>query len=143
MIKDLPKYGELPSVAIVTGKPSHLRLDMLSQILTLGNIHAHSKVVVMETCQGLLTGAVLERLGGYNNNNYYYYYYYCYYYYCILGYGQLVQVFYGDKPVRYEEREREGGGVRGRNRISQLGMKRERGRNRSNSNTIKRACVYC
>ena len=123
MTKDLPKYGELPSVAIVTGKPSHLRLDMLSQILTLGNIHAHSKVVVMETCQGLLTGAVLERLGGYNNNNYYYYYYSNY---CILGYGQLVQVFYGDKPVRYEER---GGRVRGRNS--------------SNSNTIKRACVYC
>ena len=103
---------------------------MLSQILTLGNIHAHSKVVVMETCQGLLTGAVLERLGGYNNNNNNYHYYYYYYYsnYCILGYGQLVQVFYGDKPVRYEERER---------------RERVRGRNRSNSNTIKRACVYC
>ncbi|XP_019851326.1 PREDICTED: tRNA (adenine(58)-N(1))-methyltransferase non-catalytic subunit TRM6-like isoform X1 [Amphimedon queenslandica] len=60
-------------------KICHLRLDMLSQILTLGNVHAHSRIVVMETCQGLLTGAVLERLGG-----------------C----GQVVQVFFGDKPVR-------------------------------------------
>ena len=39
-------------------------MDSLAQMLTIGNIHANSNIIVMETCQGLLTGAVLERLGG-------------------------------------------------------------------------------
>lgn len=43
---------------------SHLRYDTVAQMLTLGNVKAHSNVVVMETCQGLLLGAVLERMGG-------------------------------------------------------------------------------
>ena len=33
-------------------------------MLTFGNVHANCNVVVMETCQGLLIGAILERLGG-------------------------------------------------------------------------------
>jgi tRNA (adenine-N(1)-)-methyltransferase non-catalytic subunit len=60
-------------------KICHLRMDSLSLMLALGNIRAHSNVVVMETCQGLLTGAVLERMG---------------------GHGSVVQVFFGDNPVR-------------------------------------------
>ena len=36
----------------------------MAQMLTLANVRAGSKVVVMETCRGLLLGATLERLGG-------------------------------------------------------------------------------
>ena len=36
----------------------------MAQMLTLANVRADSKVVVMETCRGLLLGATLERLGG-------------------------------------------------------------------------------
>ena len=43
---------------------SFLRSDALAQILSLSNVHAHSNLLVMETTQGLLTGAMLERMGG-------------------------------------------------------------------------------
>lgn len=43
---------------------SHLRYDTLAQMLSLGNIHANSKVLVFETCAGLVLGAVMERMGG-------------------------------------------------------------------------------
>lgn len=43
---------------------SHLRYDTLAQMLTLANIHAGSKVLVFETCSGLVLGAVMERMGG-------------------------------------------------------------------------------
>lgn len=43
---------------------SHLRYDTLAQILTLGNIHAGSKIIVFETCAGLVLGSVMERMGG-------------------------------------------------------------------------------
>lgn len=33
-------------------------------MLTLANIHAGSKVLVFETCSGLVLGAVMERMGG-------------------------------------------------------------------------------
>ena len=33
-------------------------------MLTLGNIHAGGKVLVFETCAGLVLGAVMERMGG-------------------------------------------------------------------------------
>ncbi|KAK3749500.1 hypothetical protein QZH41_013480 [Actinostola sp. cb2023] len=45
-------------------KVCDLRPDALSQILTLANIRATSNVIVMEQCQGLVIGAVLERMGG-------------------------------------------------------------------------------
>jgi len=44
---------------------SHLRGDSLSHLLTMANIHAHSTSLVFETCNGLVTGAIAERLGGY------------------------------------------------------------------------------
>ncbi len=44
--------------------PSHLRVDALAQMLTMCNVHAHSNIIAMETCQGLLVGALLERMGG-------------------------------------------------------------------------------
>ncbi|XP_035686086.1 tRNA (adenine(58)-N(1))-methyltransferase non-catalytic subunit TRM6-like [Branchiostoma floridae] len=61
-------------------KICHLRVDTLSQMLTVGNIHAHSKVIVVDTCQGLVLGAVMERMG---------------------GLGTLVQVYHGDFPFRH------------------------------------------
>ncbi|XP_014671633.1 PREDICTED: tRNA (adenine(58)-N(1))-methyltransferase non-catalytic subunit TRM6-like [Priapulus caudatus] len=45
-------------------KVLNLRADSLAQMLTQTNIRAHSKVIVVESCQGLIVGAVLERLGG-------------------------------------------------------------------------------
>lgn len=44
--------------------PSHMRLDTVGQILTHSNVHAHSNMLIMETTQGLLLTAVLERMGG-------------------------------------------------------------------------------
>ncbi|KAE8287036.1 tRNA (adenine(58)-N(1))-methyltransferase non-catalytic subunit TRM6 [Larimichthys crocea] len=49
------------------GKICHLRYDTLAQMLTLANIHAGSKVLVFETCAGLVLGAVMERMGGYGS----------------------------------------------------------------------------
>nr|XP_043905274.1 tRNA (adenine(58)-N(1))-methyltransferase non-catalytic subunit TRM6 isoform X1 [Solea senegalensis] len=46
------------------GKICHLRYDTLAQMLTLGNVHAGSKVLVFETCAGLVLGSVMERMGG-------------------------------------------------------------------------------
>ncbi|KAM8946240.1 tRNA (adenine(58)-N(1))-methyltransferase non-catalytic subunit TRM6 [Pelodytes ibericus] len=61
------------------GKICQLRYDTLAQMLTLGNIHAGSKVLVMETCAGLVLGAVMERMG---------------------GYGSVIQMYPGGGPVR-------------------------------------------
>uniref|UniRef100_A0A8D2ZWE4 tRNA (adenine(58)-N(1))-methyltransferase non-catalytic subunit TRM6 n=1 Tax=Scophthalmus maximus TaxID=52904 RepID=A0A8D2ZWE4_SCOMX len=49
------------------GKICHLRYDALAQMLTLANIHAGSKVLVFETCAGLVLGSVMERMGGYGS----------------------------------------------------------------------------
>ncbi|XP_063300070.1 tRNA (adenine(58)-N(1))-methyltransferase non-catalytic subunit TRM6 isoform X1 [Pelobates fuscus] len=61
------------------GKICQLRHDTLAQMLTLGNIHAGSKVIVMETCAGLVLGAVMERMG---------------------GFGSVIQMYPGSGPVR-------------------------------------------
>ncbi|KAM4040253.1 tRNA (adenine(58)-N(1))-methyltransferase non-catalytic subunit TRM6 [Anomaloglossus baeobatrachus] len=61
------------------GKICQLRYDTLAQMLTFGNIHAGSKVIVMETCAGLVLGSVMERMG---------------------GYGSVVQLYAGGGPVR-------------------------------------------
>lgn len=61
------------------GKICHLRYDTLAQMLTLANIHAGSKVLVFETCAGLVLGAVMERMG---------------------GYGSVIQMYPGGEPVR-------------------------------------------
>lgn len=50
------------SVAMVT--LSQLRIDTISQVITMANVRAGNKMVVMETCQGLLIGATMERMGG-------------------------------------------------------------------------------
>lgn len=61
------------------GKICHLRYDTLAQMLTLANIHAGSKLLVFETCAGLVLGAVMERMG---------------------GHGSVVQLYPGGGPVR-------------------------------------------
>uniref|UniRef100_A0A8C1YRM5 tRNA (adenine(58)-N(1))-methyltransferase non-catalytic subunit TRM6 n=1 Tax=Cyprinus carpio TaxID=7962 RepID=A0A8C1YRM5_CYPCA len=58
---------------------SHLRYDTLAQILTLGNIHAGSKILVFETCAGLVLGSVMERMG---------------------GFGSVIQMYPGGGPTR-------------------------------------------
>ncbi|XP_033735564.1 tRNA (adenine(58)-N(1))-methyltransferase non-catalytic subunit TRM6-like [Pecten maximus] len=42
-----------------------MRVDSLAQILSRGNVRAHSTVAVVDTCMGLVVGAVMERLGGF------------------------------------------------------------------------------
>jgi len=43
---------------------SQLRIDSISQLITMANVRAGNRIIVMETCQGLLLGAILERMGG-------------------------------------------------------------------------------
>ena len=43
---------------------SKLRLDSLAQILTMANVRAHSRLLVAESCHGLVLGAVMDRMGG-------------------------------------------------------------------------------
>ncbi|XP_062981377.1 tRNA (adenine(58)-N(1))-methyltransferase non-catalytic subunit TRM6 [Elgaria multicarinata webbii] len=61
------------------GKINYLRYDTLAQMLTWGNVHAGNKMIVMETCAGLVLGAIMERMG---------------------GYGSIIQMYPGGGPVR-------------------------------------------
>lgn len=45
----------------------NVRHDTLGQILSYSNITSGQQVLVFETCQGLITGAIAERLGGYGS----------------------------------------------------------------------------
>jgi len=45
-------------------KICNLRVDSLAQLLTLSNVQSSSQVMIVETCIGLVLGAVAERLGG-------------------------------------------------------------------------------
>ena len=56
-----------------------IRPETLAQILTYSNVRSGSNVLLVESCQGLLTGSVLERLG----NN-----------------GKIVEVYPGSFPVK-------------------------------------------
>ncbi|KAG7460717.1 hypothetical protein MATL_G00201770 [Megalops atlanticus] len=60
------------------GKICHLRYDSLAQMLTLANVHAGTKMIVFETCAGLVLGAVMERMG---------------------GHGSVIQMYPGGGPV--------------------------------------------
>ncbi|XP_034966017.2 tRNA (adenine(58)-N(1))-methyltransferase non-catalytic subunit TRM6 [Zootoca vivipara] len=66
-------YGREP------GKINYLRYDTLAQMLTWGNVRAGNKMIVMETCAGLVLGAIMERMG---------------------GYGSIIQMYPGGGPVR-------------------------------------------
>ena len=56
-----------------------LRPDTLAQILSYSNVQFGSKVLMLETCQGLVAGSFLERLG---------------------GQGSILQLYQGSFPVR-------------------------------------------
>ncbi|GAB1609794.1 tRNA (adenine(58)-N(1))-methyltransferase non-catalytic subunit TRM6-like [Argonauta hians] len=48
-------------------KICHMRIDSLAQVLMLGNVRAGMNVAVVDTCLGIVVGAVMERLGGRGN----------------------------------------------------------------------------
>ena len=48
---------------------SNLRVDSLAQILNEANVRAHNKLIVMESCLGLVLGAVMERMAGWYLNS--------------------------------------------------------------------------
>ena len=60
-------------------KICNLRMDSIAQILAHGNVHAGCRLMLVENCNGLLLGAVMERMA---------------------GIGQLVQLFSGTAPIR-------------------------------------------
>lgn len=67
-VQILPISAETLCQIYVMKKPSKilsLRYDSLGQILTYGNVYAGAQVLVIDTCMGLIIGAVAERLGGY------------------------------------------------------------------------------
>lgn len=95
---------------------SHLRYDTLAQMLTLANIHAGSKVLVFETCAGLVLGAVMERMGGMLLQGtllwsfislitvFFHFFIYALHSYPLFpphsGYGSVIQMYPGGGPVR-------------------------------------------
>lgn len=56
----------------------NMREDTLGQMLSYSNISAGCQALVFETCNGLLTGAVAERMG---------------------GYGKVISVYSGQQPT--------------------------------------------
>lgn len=51
-------------IAVIIDDNSNMRIDTLSQMLSFGNVHANSKVLVVDDTQGLVISAVAERMGG-------------------------------------------------------------------------------
>ena len=43
---------------------SNLRADSLAQILSEANVRRENRLIVMETCLGLVLGALMERMAG-------------------------------------------------------------------------------
>lgn len=66
-------------------KLMNLREDTLGQILSYSNVSAGSQVLVMETCMGVITGALAQRMG---------------------GYGKILSVYTGQQPACLESLER-------------------------------------
>ena len=56
--------GVVGHIVISRRRVSHLRVDSLGQLLNRANVHAGCKVLVSETCGGLVTGGIAQRLGG-------------------------------------------------------------------------------
>ncbi|KAI9484075.1 MAG: Gcd10p family-domain-containing protein [Benjaminiella poitrasii] len=46
-------------------KIKHLRIDTLSILLSMANVHANSKLLVVDDTQGLIVASCLERMGGF------------------------------------------------------------------------------
>lgn len=67
-VQILPISAETLCQIYVMKKPAKilsLRYDSLGQILTYGNVYAGAQVLVIDTCMGLVIGAIAERLGGF------------------------------------------------------------------------------
>mmetsp|Transcript_8620 Transcript_8620/g.28418 ORF Transcript_8620/g.28418 Transcript_8620/m.28418 type:complete len:441 (+) Transcript_8620:123-1445(+) len=62
-------------------KTSYMRHDALSMLVNLGNIGAHAQPIVVDTCAGLVLGAVTNRMG---------------------GFGRLCNAFVGQSPMGME-----------------------------------------
>ncbi|PRW61100.1 tRNA (adenine(58)-N(1))-methyltransferase non-catalytic subunit trm6 [Chlorella sorokiniana] len=75
--KKAKKYIQIATVRRPTGatvaeayfanspaKTNYLRADTLALLLTLANVGAHARVLVVESCGGLVSAAALERTGG-------------------------------------------------------------------------------
>lgn len=58
-------------------KMMNMREDTLGQILSYSNVSAGCQVLVMETCLGVITGAITQRMG---------------------GYGKVISVYSGQQP---------------------------------------------
>ena len=56
----------LQMITIIMFFCSNLRIDAIGQLLTYANVHAGSRVMVAESCIGLLLGAVIDRMQGKN-----------------------------------------------------------------------------
>jgi tRNA (adenine58-N1)-methyltransferase non-catalytic subunit len=59
-------------------KMMNMRDDTLGQILSCSNVSAGCQVLVMETCMGVVTGALAQRMG---------------------GYGKILSVYSGNQPA--------------------------------------------
>lgn len=46
-------------------KIKHMRIDTLSQLLSMANVRANSKLLVVDDTQGLVVSSCLERMGGF------------------------------------------------------------------------------
>lgn len=46
-------------------KIQYMRPDTLAMLLTMANIGAHGRALILDGCGGLVTGAVAERMGGF------------------------------------------------------------------------------
>lgn len=46
-------------------KLRNIRVDTLSQLLTMANVRANAKLLVVDDTQGLIVSSCLERMGGY------------------------------------------------------------------------------
>ncbi|KAL1924604.1 uncharacterized protein VTP21DRAFT_4258 [Calcarisporiella thermophila] len=49
------------------GKIRDIRIDTLAQLLSFANVHAHSKLLVVDDTQGMVLAGVAERMGGYGS----------------------------------------------------------------------------
>ena len=43
---------------------SNMRSDTLAQLISHGGVHAGARVMIFESCNGLVTGAAAYRMGG-------------------------------------------------------------------------------
>ena len=43
----------------------YMRADTLAMLLTMANVGAYGRALVLDACGGLVTGAVAERMGGF------------------------------------------------------------------------------